>query len=215
MDILNESFFRLPALEVARRLLGQTLSHQTKQGRISGRIVEAEAYIGEEDLACHARAGRTARTEFMYGPPGHAYIYLTYGMYWMLNVVVEPEEYPAAVLIRAIEPLEGEELMLGNRLRGSSFHKLKRELDADYLRKNLTNGPARLCLAYGITGELGGANLMKSPLRIEPVPPILDSQTQTSKRIGIAYAGKCADQPWRFFIRDNPWVSKPKAQPLR
>jgi DNA-3-methyladenine glycosylase len=205
---LPRSFYTRPALQVARDLLGQTLIHETPGGRISGKIVETEAYIGEEDLACHARAGRTARTEVMYGEPGHAYIYLTYGMYWMLNLVAEPKDRPAAVLIRAVEPLEGRELMLENRLRGSSFHKAERVPKPEQMEENLTNGPARLCLAFGITGVLNASDLTKPPLYVEEGERVSDTATATSPRIGVAYAGAWAKMPWRFFIRDNPFVSR-------
>jgi DNA-3-methyladenine glycosylase len=204
--ILSRDFYNRPALDVARSLLGQILVYETSAGRISGKIVETEAYIGEEDLACHARAGRTARTEVMYGEAGHAYIYLTYGMYWLLNVVVGEQDFPAAVLIRAVEPLGGVDLMMKNRLLGSSYHKTKRSLSLEYLQKNLTNGPARLTLAYGLTGELHGEDIISGPLRVEQAEPA--QEIKTSPRIGVGYAGEWAERPWRFYIPGNRWVSK-------
>lgn len=204
---LGRNFYLRPTLEIARDLLGQTLAYETPVGWIAGKIVETEAYIGEEDLACHARAGRTVRTEVMYGEGGHAYIYLTYGMYWMLNIVTEEEGRPSAVLIRAVEPQGGEDLMLENRKRGSSFRKAKREQTEEYLRRNLTNGPARLALAYSLAGELNGADMTRPPLFIEEGERVPDQAVTTSPRIGVAYAGEWALKPWRFYLRDNPWVS--------
>ena len=202
----NRDFYNRSTLTVARDLLGQTLVYETPAGRISGRIVETEAYIGKDDLACHARSGRTARTEVMYGEAGHAYIYLTYGMYWLLNIVAEEQDFPAAVLIRAVEPLGGVDLMVKNRLLGSSYHKSKRSLSPEYLRENLTNGPARLTLAYGLTGELHGEDIISGPLQVEQAKPA--QEIKTSSRIGVGYAGKWAEKPWRFYVPDNRWVSK-------
>lgn len=207
-NILPRNFYARSTLEVARDLLGQVLVHEISAGRIAGKIVETEAYIGEEDLACHARAGRTARTEVMYGEGGHAYIYLTYGMYWMLNIVTEEMGRPAAILIRAVEPQGGEDLMLENRKRGSSFHKAKREQTEEYLRRNLTNGPARLALAYGLTRELNGADMTGPSLFVERGEGTPDREIATSPRIGVAYAGEWALKPWRFYLEDSPWVSK-------
>src|SRR3989337_2378380 len=111
----DRAFFSRPTLEVAFDLLGMTLVHLENGEEIGGAIVETEAYIGEEDLACHAKAGRTGRTEVMYGPPGRAYVYFTYGNHWMLNVVTERDGFPAAVLIRALDPLEGAGVMSARR----------------------------------------------------------------------------------------------------
>ena len=134
--LLRQAFIR-PTLDVARDLLGRRLVRITHDGlRLSGRIIEAEAYIGMDDLACHAKAGRTKRNQSMWGPPGHAYVYFTYGMHWMLNVVTEKEGFPAAVLLRAIQPQEGLKRMQRNR--GG-----RQDLP-------LADGPAKLCQALEI-----------------------------------------------------------------
>ncbi|MFN8522662.1 MAG: DNA-3-methyladenine glycosylase [Chloroflexota bacterium] len=170
-----------PTLEVARGLLGWRLIHEVDGRVLSGRIVETEAYVGEEDLACHAARGRTARTEVMYGAPGHAYVYLIYGMYHCFNVVTEREGYPAAVLIRALEPDAG----VADR----------------------TDGPGRLCRALGIHRGHTGANLIAGPLRIEPDPSPSDSSIAVSTRINVDYAGDWALRPWRFYLSESRHVS--------
>jgi DNA-3-methyladenine glycosylase len=166
------------------------LVRQCKVGRIVGRITETEAYRGEEDLACHARAGRTPRTAVMYGRPGLAYIYFTYGMHWCLNVVCEAEGYPAAVLIRAIEPLEGQEHIAVNRIGIQSAQ--------------WSNGPAKLCRALNIDGTLNGCDLTQphSGLWIEDGSPVHDDLVIASPRVGIAYAPEpWRGIPWRFRVK--------------
>lgn len=158
-----------------------------------GRIVETEAYIGPQDLACHAAKGRTQRTEVMFGPAGHAYVYFIYGMYNMLNLVTEAQDYPAAVLIRAVEPLTGVELMKQRR-RNETL-------------RNLASGPGKLCEAFDIDRSLNGADLCGRILYIE------DHREATPKfeataRIGVAYAGKWKDKPYRFFVSGSDFVSK-------
>jgi DNA-3-methyladenine glycosylase len=182
---------------VARDLLGCLLVRQSNGTRLSGKIVEAEAYRGEEDLACHAKAGRTKRTEIMYGPPGFAYVYFTYGMHWMLNVVAEKEGFPAAVLIRAVEPVEGIEVM--RRLRGMDEISL------------LCKGPGRLTEAMAIQKTENGLDFCEkaSSLRIEPGVKPKDWEILASPRIGL---GKTPEpwlsKLWRFHIRGNSFVSK-------
>jgi len=158
-----------------------------------GRIVETEAYLGPHDLACHAAKGRTRRTDVMFGPAGHAYVYFIYGMYHMLNLVTEAKDYPAAVLIRAVEPLDGVVLM-------------KQRRRSDTLR-NLASGPGKLCQAFDIDGSLNGADLCGKLLYInddgKPAPKL-----QATARIGVEYAGKWKDKPLRFMVRDNEFVSK-------
>jgi DNA-3-methyladenine glycosylase len=184
---LPRSFYTRSATEVARDLLGKTLVH----GRCSARIVETEAYLGLQDRAAHAWRGVTPRTKVLFGPPGHAYVYLIYGMYECLNIVAEPEGSAGCVLIRAVEPLTGIERMRRNRPGA------RRDRD-------LTNGPGKLTLALGITRRHNGADVTHGPLRVEiPTEPSA-FRTGVSARIGITH---CADWPLRFFVEENPFVS--------
>jgi DNA-3-methyladenine glycosylase len=194
---IPRSFFLRRTDLVARDLLGCLLVRQSNGTRLSGRIVEAEAYRGEEDLACHAKAGRTRRTEIMYGPPGFAYVYFTYGMHWMLNVVTEKEGFPAAVLIRAIEPVEGIEIM--RRLRGMHETSL------------LCKGPARLTQAMAIQKGENGLDFCQetSSLRIEPGAKPNAKEIVVSARIGLGRTPEpWLSKLWRFYIKGNPFVSK-------
>ena len=169
---LRRDFYDRPALEVARDLLGKTLVRIESGDAISGSIVETEAYRGEEDLGCHCRAGRTPRTAVMYGPPGFVYVYFTYGMHWMLNFVVEQEGYPAAILIRAIEPLTGLEIIAARR--GEQPQQL------------WTNGPGKLCQALNIDKRFNGADLCSGEARlyVEDGEPIPESSVTTGPRVG-------------------------------
>jgi DNA-3-methyladenine glycosylase len=179
---------------VARELLGTVLECETEDGTASGIIVETEAYLGEHDLACHAAAGRTARTEHLYGAPGISYVYFIYGMYWCFNAVTRAEGMPSAVLVRALEPLAGIPLM--HRRRPG----IKKDVD-------LTNGPGKLCQALGITGSMTGKTLQRKPLVIREGKRVAESDIQTTTRIGIT---KSADWPLRFIVRGNKYVSKGK-----
>ena len=189
---LPPAFYDRPTETVARELLGAVLECHTPDGVASGRIVETEAYLGEHDLACHAAAGRTARTEHLYGAPGISYVYFIYGMYWCFNAVTRAEHEPSAVLVRAVEPLDGVELMRRRR------SKARRDID-------LTNGPGKLCLALGIDGALNWSPLQQPPLLIRQGIPIDDADVVITPRIGITAS---ADWPLRWFIRDNQYVSK-------
>ncbi len=193
-------FFAGDTLIVARALLGARLVRMLNGQRLSGIIVEGEAYIGQDDTACHASRGRTPRNEVMFGPPGHAYVYFTYGLHWMLNVVTEEEEFPAAVLLRAIHPLEGLETM---RTLRQSKGRCRRD-------RELTSGPARLTQALAIDGAFNGADLVAGgELWLEPGDPLPDEAVQRGPRIGIKYAAeKDRQSPWRFWVRDNPYVSR-------
>lgn len=189
MTCLPRSFFDRPAMEVARELLGAYLVRVVNGCRMTGMITEAEAYQGEEDLGCHAHAGKTRRNAVMYGPPGITYVYFTYGMHWMLNVVTGAEGSPAAVLLRAIRPLEGYELMASNRprLAGQS-----RWLD----------GPAKLTQALAIDGSLNGVDLCDplSELHLTPGKRLPDEEVLTSARIGLNTVPEpWKSIPWRFF----------------
>ena len=198
--LLAATFYARPTAEVARRLLGQVLVSDVRSRRTAGRIVETEAYVGPHDPACHAWGGRrTPRCEWLYGPPGTAYIYFTYGMHWCLNAVTEAPGYPAAVLIRALEPLAGLETM--RRRRGGVPDG------------QLCSGPARLCEALGITGALNGVSLARraaageSPLRIvsDGRRPSTRSRVAVTPRIGVTRA---AEWPLRFLLKDSPWASR-------
>jgi DNA-3-methyladenine glycosylase len=185
---LPRSFYLAPTLTVARRLLGRVLVHETPDGVAAGRIVEVEAYRGPADRAAHSRGGhRSARNEVMYGPPGHAYVYFVYGMHHCVNVVTQPPGVPEAVLIRALEPLEGLHLM--RRRRGLP--------DAPPWR--LCRGPGALCQALGIDRTRNAADLVAGPLRLLAGSPLPPRRIARSSRIGVAYAGADALRPWRFF----------------
>jgi DNA-3-methyladenine glycosylase len=192
----REFYIRPNVLVVARDLLGKLLVVPTRNGRrVSGRIVEVEAYRGPEDRAAHSYGGRrTARTEPMYGIGGTAYVFFVYGMYYQFNVVTNAAETPHAVLVRALEPVEGIELMRKRR-HGQPDH-------------NLTNGPGKICIALGIDRRLDGADLLDSKVWLEEDMSISRSRIQSGPRMGIDYAAEWKDKPWRFWIRDNPFVSR-------
>jgi len=191
---LPRSFYEQPTIDVAKQLLGKFLIHRHADATLVGRIVETEAYLGPHDLACHASKGRTKRTEVMFGAAGHAYVYFIYGFYNMLNLVTEAKDYPAAVLIRAVEPVHGIEHM-----------KQQRKND---LLHNLASGPGKLCQAFAIDRALNGQDVCGKILyledRGEPTPKF-----DATPRIGVDYAGKWKDKPLRFAVRDNKFVSKP------
>ncbi|MCC6188177.1 MAG: DNA-3-methyladenine glycosylase [Anaerolineales bacterium] len=189
MPRLPRSFFARPTLTVARELLGQRLVRLAGR-RLSGLIIETEAYIGQTDLACHARFGRTPRTEVLFGAPGHAYVYFTYGMHWMLNVVTEPAGFPAAVLIRAIVPVEGEVVMRARRRAGAASAGRRPVPPA-----RLTDGPAKLAQALGIDGSLNGHDLCARGARlfVERAPPMADQLVEVGPRIGL----NNTPEPWK------------------
>jgi DNA-3-methyladenine glycosylase len=190
---LPRSFYEQSTIDVAKQLLGKYLVHKHPEGNTIGRIVETEAYVGPQDLACHASKGRTARTEVMFGPAGRAYVYFIYGFYNMLNLVTEAKDYPAAVLIRAVEPVDGIELM--------------RERRKSNVLRDLASGPGKLCEAFAVDRALNGANLSRKVLyvedRYEPAPKF-----RATPRIGDDYAGKRKDKPYRFLVRGSEFVSK-------
>ena len=187
MPVLDRRFYRRHTLDVARKLLGQTLVRTYRNRRISGIICETEAYLGAEDSASHAFRGKTPRNTLMFGPPGFAYVYFIYGMHYMLNVVCEPVDRPAAVLIRAILPLE-------NRLRMEALRQR--------IGKDLSNGPAKLCQALAIDGRFNGWDLTRGKkLWIESRRPVPARHICRGSRIGIAYAGEKARRaPWRLWL---------------
>ena len=189
---MPEAFFARDTEIVARDLLGCVLECHTAEGIASGRIVETEAYIGEHDLACHAAAGRTKRTEPLYGAPGTSYVYFIYGMHWCFNAVTRPMGLPSAVLVRAIEPIEG--LSLIRRRRRAA----RRDVD-------LTNGPGKLCAALGIDDRHNALTLDGPPVLICEGSNVPSSRVLITPRIGIT---KCADWPLRWIVRDSPYVSR-------
>jgi DNA-3-methyladenine glycosylase len=181
---LPRTFYDRPALTVAREVLGMVLIWHNVHGAQAGRIVEVEAYDGPADAASHARSGAKGRAAMMFGPAGYAYVYLIYGMHHCLNLVTGPEGYPAAVLIRALEPLEG--------IAGG------------------TNGPGRLCRVLGLDRTHNGLDLAGDRLYLEDRGlPVCDEDVVARPRIGIAFAGEpWVSQPWRLYERGNRWVSK-------
>ena len=172
---LNRAFFERETEIVARDLIGAILEHRVSRRILRGRIVETEAYLGEHDPACHAAAGRTRRTDPLYGPPGTAYVYFVYGMHWCVNAVTRAAGLPGAVLIRAVEPLEGIEFMRRRRAsaRGNA---------------DLCNGPAKLCQAFAIDGKQNRADLVRGPLRILAGDRVSDANVCVTPRIGIRRA---------------------------
>jgi DNA-3-methyladenine glycosylase len=193
---LDRAFFDRDTLAVARDLLGCRLVHETPRGRATGRIVEVEAYHGEEDPACHAAAGRTARTAPLYGLPGFAYVYFIYGMYHCFNVVTRAEGHPSAVLVRALEPIEGLELMRERRAT-------RRRASGGVSDRELANGPGKLCDALGITLAENRADLIASSLRIEPGER--PDGIVWTPRVGISVG---TDRFWRCFVKGSPHVSR-------
>jgi DNA-3-methyladenine glycosylase len=197
MKKLPRDFYtRSNVLEVARDLLGKKLVVPSRNGsRVAGIIVETEAYRGPEDQASHAYNGRrTQRTETMYGIGGTAYVYFVYGMYHQFNVVTGVAETPHAILVRAVEPSEGLDIMRRRR-RGRSEYEL-------------TSGPGRLCLAMGIDRKLDTADLLGDRVWIEAGVSISPRQIARGPRVGIDYAEAWIEKPWRFWVRDNPFVSR-------
>ena len=189
---LSRSFYDRPTLTVARELLGAVLVRLQDGVRVSGIIMETEAYVGESDLACHAKAGKTPRTEIMYGPPGSAYVYFNYGIHWMLNAVTEREGFPTAVLIRATQPLEGIEII--------AFRRGQRP------RAKWTDGPGKLAQAFGIDKSFNGVDLCRreSGLWIEMGERISDENVTIGARVGLnSVPEPWKSVPWRFFVKNR------------
>lgn len=193
---LKRDFFERNTHLVAKDLLGKILIRRYKNQILSGRIVEVEAYVGEDDLASHASRGRTPRTDIMFGEAGHAYVYFIYGMYFCLNIVTEANGFPAAILIRALEPTAGMNVM--HRYRKTE--KLQQ----------LTNGPGKLCQALNITKDLNGVDMTVSNemFMVDDGFTMPKKMITTSPRIGVDYAGAHAHLPWRYYVRDNAFVSR-------
>jgi DNA-3-methyladenine glycosylase len=186
IDFLPRKFYKRPTLTVARELIGTRLVRILDGVRLAGLITETEAYIGEEDLACHAKAGRTPRTQVMYGPPGHAYVYFTYGNHWMLNAVTEQEGFPAAVLIRAIQPVEGVQVISARRNGRDTF------------------GPGKLTKALGISKSENSCDLTEaeSGLWIEAGISVPDKNVTIGPRVGLNTVPEpWLSKPWRFLVK--------------
>lgn len=203
MKRLPGEFYNRSTLDVARDLLGKILVHESSDGLTSGTIVETEAYIGSIDKASHAYKNlKTDRTKIQFGPGGFAYIYLIYGMHHCFNVVTEESGKPGAVLVRALEPVGGIDLMKARRRLQNKSQKTKLEL---------ANGPGKLCAAMGITKGLYGSDLVNGPLYIiENNIGRDDFEVAATPRIGIDYAEEDKDLLWRFIIADSPFISMGK-----
>ncbi len=194
---LSREFYLSPsAITVARELLGKLLVVPVADGRrVSGMIVETEAYLGITDRAAHSYGGRrTARNEAAYLEGGHVYVFFVYGMYYQLNVVTGPADHPHVVLIRGIEPVEGIEIMRDRR--------------GPMKDKNLTSGPGKLCIAMNITRDLNTADLLDNRIWIEEYRNVGPDAIALGPRVGIDYGGEDAQNPWRFCISSNPYVSR-------
>lgn len=197
LNKLPKSFYIRNELTVARELLGKIFVRKINGVELTGKIVEIEAYNGQMDEASHAYIGKTERNKVMFLPGGLLYVYFTYGMYFCSNVVTGKENKGNAVLLRAIEPLDNIELMAKNR-----FGKTK---ISEKEKRNLTNGPGKLCIALNIAREQNGTDLTGNEIFICDNDSVKESDIVTSKRIGIK---KSVDLPWRFYIKDNPYISK-------
>ena len=196
MHPLTTEFYARATPIVARELLQKRLVRRLDGRRLSGRIVEVEAYIGTDDEASHARFGKTNRNAAMFGPPGHAYVYLIYGVHHCLNVVTEKTDQAAAILLRALEPEEGIEIQQQNR--------------GNRPFKTLTNGPGKLCQALDIDLRFDGADLCApdAALWIEDASALADDAVVASPRINVTGDERARTVPWRWHIKDNPWVSR-------
>jgi DNA-3-methyladenine glycosylase len=191
----DTAFLQGDVVTAARRLLGCYIIRELDGEQLIGRIVETEAYH-QTDAASHSYKGRTPRTDIMFGPAGYLYVYFTYGMHYCMNVVTGAEGEGSAVLIRAIEPIHGEETMAAHRNRPGK---------PDLQRIQLTNGPAKVCQALAIDKQWNGHDLRQSPVCLRILPPVNDTMITAATRIGIT---KDTHRLWRFYETDNPFVSK-------
>jgi len=194
---LGKSFYKRELLEVAPDLLGKIFVKTDKKNVLAGRIVEVEAYHGDFDEAAHSFGRKTKRTEIMFEAGGYLYVYFTYGAHYCCNVVTGKKGQGTAVLIRAVEPLTGIDIMIKNRFG----RKLKSEKE----KINLTSGPGKICKAFGIEKQHSGIDLTKNEIFILDSQKVQNKEVGTSKRIGIS---KSVDLPWRFFIKNNPYLSR-------
>ena len=196
MKLSREFFTRPDTVQIARDLLGKLLVVPTADGtRVSGMIVETEAYLGVEDRAAHSHGGRrTARNEITYAAGGHVYVFFVYGMYFQLNFVTGMVDHPHVVLIRAVEPVEDVEIM--------------RERRGKIPDKNLTSWPGKLCIALDIDRRFNGEDLLGEKMWLEDHKVFSNDEIAIGKRVGIDYAGEDAEKPWRFWVNGNPYVSR-------
>lgn len=203
MKKLQIDFYKKDSITLSKELLGKYLVHNTEQGELIGKIVEVEAYKGVMDKAAHSYEGkRTKRTEVMFREGGIAYVYLIYGMYNCLNIVASLEGVPEAVLIRALEPISNIEFMCKNRYNKSKEQCSKKDII------NLTSGPGKLCKAFNITKEHNGMDLTGDKLYLLEDENQEEFKIVETTRIGIDYAEEARFYPWRFYIKDNPYISK-------
>lgn len=203
MNKLEESFYLQDTLTISKKLLGKNLVHIVDNVPRIGKIVETEAYIGPIDKACHAyNYKRTPRTEPLFSNGGISYVYLIYGMYHCMNIVTEKENMPCAVLIRALEPISGLNEMALDRYKASYDSLNKTQI------KNIANGPGKLCIAMNITKNENKINLLSNNFYICDNEDILDDNIVISKRINIDYADEAKEFLWRFYIKDNKFISK-------
>jgi DNA-3-methyladenine glycosylase len=212
INALPASFYNRPTLQIAEELLGKVLVHRTPEGIASGMIVETEAYIGEDDPACHAAPGPTRRNAPLYGPPGLSYVYLNYGIHYLVNAVTEAEGHPAAVLIRALSPIDGVPLMVARRSgafrrmaqgSGLTAHGGPARPNGVIAQCDLCRGPGNLTRALGVAASENGLDLSASRLTIED-RALRVCEVSRGPRIGIRVG---VDRPWRFWITDHPAVS--------
>ncbi len=196
--ILQRPFYERDTITVAKDLLGKILVHESSQGTTTGRIVETEAYQGPEDQAAHSSGGRrTSRNEIMFGKKGHAYVYFIYGLYYCFNITAgNVAGKPEAVLLRALEPIEGKKIMA--KRRGAVSEKLIK----------LTSGPSRLCMAMDISKAQNKTDITTPPLYVRDAPTIPESDIMEAARVGVDYAGEWKNKPWRFYIKESSFVSK-------
>jgi DNA-3-methyladenine glycosylase len=201
-------YLRDDTAEVARDLLGKLLVVPDRRGRrVTGVVVETEAYLGVEDRAAHSFGGRrTARNEVTYGTGGHAYVFFVYGMYYQLNVVCGQVDSPQVVLIRAVEPVEGIETM--RERRGAKKSEPGAVATGSMADNNLTSGPGKLCIAFAIDRSLNGADLLGEKIWLENYRTFSDAEIAAGTRIGIDYAGEDAHLPLRFWVKGNEFVSR-------
>jgi DNA-3-methyladenine glycosylase len=202
MKLPREFYLHDDTLQIAQDLIGKLLVVPDDSGvRVSGMIVETEAYLGAIDKAAHSYNNRrTARNEITYAVGGHAYVFFIYGMYFQFNAVVGAKDSPHVVLIRAVEPVENLEIMRERRLIKNPVTKMP--------DKNLTSGPGKLCIALGIDRRLNGEDLLGNKIWLEDYKTFSSEEIKIGKRIGIDYAEEFAEKPWRFWLKNNKFVSK-------